>query len=161
MKRIIVVDQPSKVSAAEDFVVDFPITDEYAERQERRRKELELEDEADAYDLEHKEGIYSSEVPTSQCSFDFEHDGNYDYNALKQAIMKAMNNAAVYPIDLDFYSVDYSTYPEYKDSIISQCSVDFEWPHGGYSEENIEIELQSALEAFGYNLVGISFESLE
>lgn len=155
------VKQAEKVSAAEDFVKDFPLTDEYVARQEAKRVGRELADEADAYDLEHEEGIYSADdVKTSQCSFDFEHDGNYDYNALKSAIMQAMHNAGVDPIDLDFYSVDYSMYPGYRDSIISQCGVDFSWSTD-YSEENIEIELQSALEAFGYNLVGINFESLE
>lgn len=149
------VKQAEKVSAAEDFVKDFPLTDEYVARQEAKRVSRELADEAAAYDRS------MGEVPKSQCSFDFEHDGNYNYKVLKDAIIKAIYNAGVDPIDADFTSVDYSMYPEYAGKIISQCNVDFEWPYGGYSEENIEIEIQSALEAFGYNLVGISFESLE
>lgn len=60
-------------STDEDFVVDYDLSkmsDEWWERQERKRIEMEEADEADAYDLEHEEGIYSSSNPRYQVSLD-------------------------------------------------------------------------------------------
>ena len=47
------------------YVVDvkIPETEEEVRRAEKRRIQRELEDEADAYDLEHSEGIYANEMP--------------------------------------------------------------------------------------------------
>ena len=56
------ITHSTKVKASEDFVVDYKIPDdpEYWKREDRKRLQRELADEADYYDLEHEEGIYST-----------------------------------------------------------------------------------------------------
>ncbi len=61
------ITHSTKVKASEErpwYVVDYKIPDdpESIKRDERRRIQRELADEEDAYDLEHGEGIYSSDV---------------------------------------------------------------------------------------------------
>lgn len=57
------ITHSSKIKASEDFVVDYKIPDDpdYWKREEQKRIQRELDDEADAYDLEHDEGIYAAE----------------------------------------------------------------------------------------------------
>lgn len=56
------ITHSTKVKASEDFVVDYKIPDDprYWRREEKKRIQRELDDEADYYDLEHEEGIYSA-----------------------------------------------------------------------------------------------------
>lgn len=104
---------------------------------------------------------------TSSVSFDFIHDGSYDFHDLSYALYAALDRADVKPTGIDFREVDYSTYPEYKDSIITQCGMDFEWVDFGmrdepeYIADDIEAYIAEALEQFGYELIGIDFYSAE
>lgn len=103
------------------------------------------------------------DIQVSQCSFDFinvENPEDTRTQRMSRNIEHAFRDAGVEPIGIDFRSVDYSMYKEYADKVVGQCSVDFEWS-GSYSEEAIEEELASELDWMGYELIGISFNSLD
>ena len=106
-------------------------------------------------------------IKTSAVSFDFIHDGNYDDRALESALFDAMEKADVTPIGIDFREVDYSNSPEFRDEIITQGGIDFEWTdtgmpnEAGYIADDIEAYLAEALEQFGYELIGTDFYSVE
>lgn len=70
MKRMIRSSTSRKVNASEDFVVDYDLNKLDWEEEERKRIARELADEEDAYDLEHGEGIYSSEKVTATSTRD-------------------------------------------------------------------------------------------
>ena len=55
-------DGPITSSSKPDWLVDFKIPDYESESARKARIQRELDDEADAYDLEHGEGIYSDDV---------------------------------------------------------------------------------------------------
>ena len=65
------ITHSTKVTASEErpwYVVNYKIPDdpESIKRDERRRMQRELADEEDAYDLEHGEGIYSSDITCTE-----------------------------------------------------------------------------------------------
>ena len=102
-------------------------------------------------------------VHQSQISFDFTHDGNYDYQLLVDEITTALENLGnIYVLGVDFYSVDYPEYEE-KGIPVSQCGVDIEWPEDHpYDEAEIEDALFDVMFLnANAELIGINFESLE
>lgn len=111
-------------------------------------------------EVEAATGVNDYGMQMSQCSFDFINDGLYDNHELEDMIVQAFLDAGVYPTAVDFRSVDYSGYSNYEDRTVSQCGVDFEWSER-YHEDAIEDEVASALDYCGYELIGISFNSLE
>ena len=114
------------------------------------------------YDDEVEAATEFSNRRVSQVSFDFVHDGTYDYRELQDAIFDALSSAGVEPIAVDFRSVDYSMYKEYAGMTVAQGGADFEWDGDStYFEEAIEDEIASALDYIGCELIGISFNSLE
>ena len=104
---------------------------------------------------------------TSAVSFDFINDGNWNTRQLEGTIIDAIEKADVYPLGVDFRSVDYSGYPDYADKIVTQGGVDFEWEdsglpdEAGYIADDIEAYLADALEKCGCELIGIDFYSVE
>lgn len=54
-------DEPITSSSKPDWLVDVEIPNNESKEDKKRRIQRELEDEADAYDLEHGEGMYSDD----------------------------------------------------------------------------------------------------
>lgn len=52
------------IKSSEDFVVDYPLTDEYVDRTLRKYDRMSRRDEEDYYDRLHGEGKYEGEEPT-------------------------------------------------------------------------------------------------
>lgn len=51
------------IKSSEDFVVDYPLTDEYVDRTLRKYDRMARRDEEDYYDRLHAEGKYEGEEP--------------------------------------------------------------------------------------------------
>ena len=109
-----------------------------------------------------KRYIKSSKMMKSQCSFDFINDGNYNTRGIEKAVDRACEDCGVTLIAIDFRSVDYSMYPEYKDEIVGQCGFDFEWDSRyGYSAKDMRIALEDYVGKEGADIIGIDWTGLE
>ena len=98
----------------------------------------------------------------SQVSFDFMHDGYYTMDDIDRVIRLAFDAAGVEFVASDYYSVDYSMYPDLADADISQASADFTWNSDkGYDQKIITDVIRKELSAIGYELVGIDYNSLD
>ena len=116
-----------------------------------------------------KRPIQSSKTLRSQCSFDFLHDGYYSTYEMEIVCTVACEQAGVEFVAMDCYEVDYSMYPEYADrnDDITQCSFDFDWAADDPIVNSIEVErtiesvIKKKLNDIDYELLGISFTSLD
>ena len=107
----------------------------------------------------------TEELRTVGCSFDFINDGEYDYRELERAIEDAVQELGYDTYGVDFRDVDYSNVPEYRDEIITQGGVDITSVEDpgmqNYIEEDIKNAISTALDRFGYELIGIDFYSVD
>ena len=97
---------------------------------------------------------------TSQLSFDFQYDGNYNEQEIESLIYDVLeHNMNLEILGIDFHSVDYEDIREFDGQDISQCTVDFRWLND-YPEESIVNSIDKGLASLGYNLIGYDFYSL-
>lgn len=101
----------------------------------------------------------SDDIHMSQCSFDFVWDDDYDMNDIKDSVERVIDELGYEVTGIDFYSVDYSSYPEYANDNVSQCSFDFRWSND-YDSKSIESAIESVMTELGYPVIGIDFNSL-
>ena len=100
----------------------------------------------------------SSKVVTG-VSFDFIHDGQYDEQAIENALSNAFQQLGLELIGIDFRSVDYSMYPEYDGCIVSQCGADFSWV-GDYDQNEVSNVIESTMAGLGYEVAGTDFYTI-
>lgn len=98
------------------------------------------------------------EVNQSIFSFDFVWRSTYDETDIRSAVEDVFDRFGCEVTGLDFYSVDYSSYPEYADKNVSQCGVDFEWS-GDYDDRGIVSALEEEMLSLGYEVIGSNFET--
>lgn len=104
--------------------------------------------------------VRSSQQNTSGFSFDFIWYANYyDQNEVQGIVEDAFRSLGYDVLGVDFNSVDYSMYPEYREKQISQCSVDFTW-YGEYDSAEIVNTITDELATAGYDVIGSDFYSL-
>lgn len=100
------------------------------------------------------------EVMKSGASIDFAWVDNYDPHEIEIVITNAFEDAGADVTAIDFYSVDYSQYPEYADKETSQVGVDFIWqPDGDYNADHITQEIEEGFTRLGLEFLGIDFYS--
>lgn len=92
-------------------------------------------------------------------SFDFIYRSTYDETAIRSAVEDVFDRFGCEVTGLDFYSVDYSSYPEYADKNVSQCGVDFEWYGDDYDDSGIVSALEEEMLSLGYEVIGTTFET--
>lgn len=104
--------------------------------------------------------VKASEVMRSGASIDFAWKDDYDSNAIEKAIINAFEDAGAEVTGIDFYSVDYSNYPEYADKETSQVGVDFTWyDNADYNADAIKSSIEEEFASLGYQFLGIDFYS--
>ena len=102
----------------------------------------------------------SPEVMKSGASIDFAWIDSYDPHEIEIVITNAFEDAGADVTAIDFYSVDYSQYPEYADKETSQVGVDFIWqPDGDYNADHIIKEIEEGFTGLGLEFLGIDFYS--
>lgn len=99
----------------------------------------------------------AADVNTSTVSFDFIHDGDYDEHGIIDAVMDILRSYGTNPLGGSIEEVDYSSYPEYADEMVSQCNVDFEWGDD-YDADAIEDEIGIAL--MPLEVIGVQFNAV-
>ena len=99
------------------------------------------------------------EESQSLFSFDFTYRSTYDETAMRSAVEDVFDRFGCEVTGLDFYSVDYSSYPEYADTNVSQCGVDFSWYGDDYDDSGIVSALEEEMMALGYEVIGTDFET--
>ena len=98
---------------------------------------------------------------TSQFSFDFLWNGeDYDEGAIQDAVESVFDSLELDVLGTSFESVDYSSYSDYADKNVSQCSVDFEWSED-YDEAAIENMIEESVASLGHTVIGTNFYSLD
>lgn len=101
--------------------------------------------------------INQKDIVTSQCSFDFLYDTDYDEELVELAVEKAFEDTLGHEIEgIDIHSVDYSDIPEYADSDVSQCTVDFNHL-GDYDSTAIVSALGDEMSQYDYSVIGVDF----
>ena len=104
--------------------------------------------------------VKASKVIRSGASIDFAWKDDYDSNAIEEAIINAFEDGGAEVTGMDFYSVDYSQYPEYADKRTSQVGVDFTWyDNADYNADSITSSIEEDLTSLGYQFLGIDFYS--
>lgn len=99
----------------------------------------------------------AADVNTSTVSFDFIHDGDYDEHGIIDAVMDILRSYGTNPLGGSIEEVDYSSYPEYANEMVSQCNVDFEW-EDDYDADAIEDEIGIAL--MPLEVIGVQFNAV-
>ena len=102
--------------------------------------------------------VKASKDTISQVLLDFIHDGDYDGDAIAEAVDSALQKNNCYLDAHDFYSVDYSNIPEYETANVSQFQGDFY--NQGYDYRKLSEDIESAVFEIGYEVIGIDFQSL-
>lgn len=97
---------------------------------------------------------------TSGLSFDFTYVHTYDTSKLSQILDDVFSDFGLTILGVDFRSVDYSSYPEYRDINVSQCGVDFTWIDA-YPAEDLISALSEELSAIDVTLIGYDFYSID
>ena len=96
----------------------------------------------------------------SQFSFDFIYDGSYNEHKIEMIVNQVIEDKLGYEVNgIDFHSVDYSTVPDYADSDVCQCSVDFNHPDD-YKDRIITTEIEDKMNAAGYEVIGSDFYAM-
>lgn len=97
---------------------------------------------------------------TSQLSFDFQYDENYNEQEIQSLIYDVLEHTMNLEIlGIDFHPVDYGDIREFDGQDISQCTVDFSWIND-YPGESIVNSIDEGLTSLGYTLIGYDFYSL-
>lgn len=97
---------------------------------------------------------------SSQFSFDFIYDGSYNEHKIEKIVNQVIEDKLGYEVNgIDFHLVDYSTVPDYADSDVSQCSVDFNHPDD-YKDRIITTEIENKMYAAGYEVIGSDFYAI-
>ena len=92
-------------------------------------------------------------------SFDFTYRSTYDETAIRSVVEDVFHRFGCEVTGLDFYSVDYSSYPEYANKNVSQCGVDFSWYGDDYNDSGIVSALEEEMMSLGYEVIGSNFET--
>lgn len=100
-----------------------------------------------------KRMIKASHMVTSGVSFDFVWDDDYDGQAISTAMEQAFDELGLEMKGIDFYSVDYSMYPEYADKNVSQCGIDFDW-EDDYDQDEVSTHIHEVMQFLGYEIAG-------
>ena len=101
-------------------------------------------------------------IVISGVRFDIAYNDTYDENEIKKLVEDAFANNEAYVTAVDFYEVDYSDYPNYKDKNTVQVGADFEWDSAkDYNDKQITKEIEDGLDKLGLEFLGIDFHSLD
>lgn len=94
-------------------------------------------------------------------SVDFAWDDDYDVNEVENCIEGSIDAAGHECTGIDIHSVDYSDYPEYADTNVSQVTADFSWYGEDYDSDELAQSIDEALYEIGLEPLAISFDSID